>query len=166
MLKFRRYTSFFVPAPANTPNNTPLPIPQQTLLQDVAGKEPVYIRSIEVYSSATMSGVKGQPGLAIASPADIINGVLTLMVGATQEYKEIPLARLNPFIPDAANYSGGVQDPFLLADMHTIDWTQSYITTILVAPTVAAFAYVLGVGYLYESDIKAMQAKGFDWMDV
>jgi len=166
MFKFRRHVQIYIPAPANTPALTQLPIPQQSLLQDVMGKEPVYIRSIDAYSSANLTGIIAQPGLAIASPADINNGLLTLSVEATLDYKQIPLSRMNPFIPDAANYSAAVQDPFLLADMSTIDWTQSYITTIIAAPTTTAFGYVLGIGYLYKSDLDAMKAEDLDWLYV
>jgi hypothetical protein len=166
MFKTRRYTQIFVPAPANTPALTNLAIPQQSLLQDVTGKEPVYIRRIDAFCSTTLSGVIGQPGLAIAAEADLTNGILSLVVGATLDYKWVPLTRLNPYRPDPNNYAGGPTDPFFLANMCTIDWTQSFITTIIAAPTTTAFGYVLGIDYLYEKDLLEMQAKGFDWVDV
>jgi hypothetical protein len=142
-------------------------IPQQSLLQDVAGKEPVYIRSIIAYCSSNLTGVKGLPGTAIAAPGDINNGLLTLIAeGAKMTLREMPLALMNPFVPNAASYAAGRQDVTLFADLFTVDWTQSYINTIIAAPTVTAFAYVLGIGYLYESDIERMIKNNIDWADV
>lgn len=163
MFKTRRFKQLYVPAPANCPALSQLSIPQQSLLQDVSGKEPVFIRQLEVYSSAIISGTRLQPTSAIASPADILNATLTFMVGTTAELADMPLAKFNPFIPNQANYSGGVQDVFLFADMRTIDWTQSYVTIINNAPTTTAFCYVFGVSYLYKSDIDRMTADNIDW---
>lgn len=166
MFKTKRHTLIYVPAAANTPALTNIPIPQQSLLQDISGKEPVYIRRIDAYCSANMTGVVQQPGVAIASEADLNNGLLTLMIQATEQYKWMPLALMNPFIPDQANYASGQQFPFLLADLSTVDWTQSYITTIIAAPTVTAFSYVLGIHYLYQSDLNLMRQKDLDWTEI
>lgn len=161
MNSIRRYTSINVPFGANTQANSSIFFPQQSLLQDVTGKEPVYIRSIDVFSTANLSGVPQQPGVAIAAPADIANTTLTLSMAANLEIRWLPLTRINQFIPNAAAYSGAVQFPFLLADMRTIDWTQSYLQTINASPTVAAHAFVFGISYLYQSDLNQLQQNGF-----
>lgn len=164
--KSKRHQTIYVPIAANATAGQTFPIPQQNLLQDIEGNEPVYIRRIDAYCTTTISGIPNQIGLPVATPADLINAVLTLRVQATDQWHWLPLAIMNPYNSDAANYVPSVQDPFLLADTTTIDWGQSYITLLEDAPTTSAFGYVFGVHFLYLRDMVKMKEKDIDWPDI
>ena len=83
--------------------------------------------------------------LAVATAADIQNGVLVLNVGGYEDLQYIPLAVINRVLTDPAAYVPGVFDLFLLNDIYKLDWTKSYVQ--LQAAPSGNIAYLFGVRY-------------------
>lgn len=137
---------------AVTGNNSTVYFQNQPQLQSIQGDRKIYIKSIETYSSKAIAKSPLTAGNTTATPADIINAVLTLSVKGEESLRQIPLCDLNRTIADTgANYAPAVWQQFLLKNIFEVDWTKSYVT-VLSTPAAAPFSYLFGVHYDYEPD--------------
>lgn len=132
-------------------NNSDIYFQQQPQLQSYkeGGAQVVYIKAIETFSNSALTTSPLTTGSPVATPADLQNGVLTLVENGTENKKQIPLTLLNRVWPVGPSFEVFPPQLFLLKDFWTVDWTKCYVTTVL-APPVTPFSYMFGVHYSYE----------------
>jgi hypothetical protein len=124
---------------------------QQPQLQSTQGNQTVYVKGIDTFSNQAITTSPLTAGSPVASPADIMNGVLVLNIAGTLKFQNIPLALLNRVTQSPGAACPSVFDLFQLKNIWEIDWTKSYVTCVA-APTDAPFSYLFGVHYSYEPD--------------
>jgi hypothetical protein len=123
---------------------------QQPQLQSISGDRQVYVQAIETYTSGQLKGSPLTSGNAVAAPGDIENAVLVLNIAGTLDFNQVPLVDLMRI----QNDTGAAFVPFSrmlfeLKDIYQVDWTKSYIQTIIAPITTPPFSYILGVYYSY-----------------
>lgn len=124
----------------------------QPQLQSIDGSQTVYIKRIETYSSSMMNGSPLTSGNAVATPAAIINGVLTLNVAGTEQLQYIPLGDLVNLQADTgAAFTVFARYPYLFKGIYKIDWSKSYVQLIGI-PAATPFSYIFKVSYEYDVD--------------
>lgn len=125
----------------------------QPQLQSIDGSQTVYIKKLETYSSSHMNGSPLTSGNTVASPAAIINGVLTLNVSGTEQLQYIPLGDM---VNLQADTGGGFtvfnRFPYLFKGIYQIDWSKSYVQLIGI-PAATPFSYIFKVSYDYLADM-------------
>ena len=137
-----------------------VPFLQQPQLQSGMTNDPltqmprkVYVKAVEVFSSAGLTFSPLTQNMPVASPFDITNATLTLTEGTNENKKLIPLAVLNrAFVSGPAFVPGSAPQLFLLKNVWEIDFVSSYVMTLGVPP-VQPFSYVFGFHYSYEPDL-------------
>lgn len=149
-LKARRFQLIEAKVTAQQ-NNAPWSFNQQPLLQSVTGGQMVLVESIRVYANNAIGGSPFTPGNAMPTAADIQNTTLTLSVLGSFRFLNVPLAEFNPIWSDSAAYVPFNLNPPLFCNLWGIDWTQSYITTV-VAAHAANVSFMFGVYYMYSTD--------------
>lgn len=133
--------------------NAQVLIPNQPQLQTVQGDKQVFVKGIETFTNQAVPVSPLTTANPVATPAQLKNAVLTLVVKGTENLKQIPLAILNRTFADqttAANYAPYTWQLFLLKDIYEVDWSKSYIT-LVAAPSGQPYSYLLGVHYDYEA---------------
>jgi hypothetical protein len=139
-------------AVTGTGQNTPFP--QQPQLQSYFGESnrKVYIKAVEVFSNSAVTFSPLTQNMAVASPFDITNAVLTLTEGQSENKRYIPLPILNRANPTAPTFATFPTQLFLLKNVWQIDFTSSYVKTLGIPP-VQPFSYLFGFHYSYEPDL-------------
>jgi hypothetical protein len=133
-------------------NNQNVYFQNQPQLQSVLGDRTIYIKKIETYTNKALALSPLTSGNGVATPADIINGVLTLCVKGEEQLRQIPLADLNRVFADTgAAFAPFVWEGFYVKNLYEVDWTKSYVT-LVATPAAAPFSYLFGVHYDYEPD--------------
>lgn len=134
-----------------TGNNVDIYFTQQPQLQTIVNDKQIYVKGIETFSNGALTTSPLTSGNPVATPADIQNATLTLVVEGTETLKRIPLALLNrsfatggAFVPLASNL-------FMLKNIFEVNWVKSYVTVVL-APASVPFSYLFGVHYEYAPD--------------
>ena len=147
--------------PANAAAFQPIYFQNQPQLQSISGDRSVYIVAMETYSSLHLDGSPVTSGSPMAVPDDLRNGTLTLNVAGTLDYQQIPLITLNRTwqdsnaAPEAAGYANThTKDLFLFEDLYQVDWTKSYVQSILTPPRGVSFSYIFNVYYYWGSPKK------------
>ena len=142
--------------PANAAAFQPVYFNNQPQLQSIMGDRAVYIVGMETYSSLHMDGSPITSGSPMAVPDDLRNGTLTLNVAGSLDYQQIPLVTLNRTWQDsnaaleAAGYANSHSgDLFLFEDLYQVDWTKSYVQSILTPPRGVSFSYIFNVYYYW-----------------
>jgi len=135
----------------NTQNNSQWSFNQQPQLQSITGGQRVFVQAIRSYSSNAVGGSPFTQGNVMPTAADIQNTTLTLSVLGNLRIRNLPLAELNAIWSDTAAYVPFTLSPFLLCNIWGIDWTQSYITTVLGAHA-ANVSFLFGIYYAYSTD--------------
>jgi hypothetical protein len=124
----------------------------QPQLQSINMDRKVYIKKIETYSSSHMNGSPLTSGNAVASPAAIINGVLTLNVAGSEDLQYIPLGDMvNLFTDTGAAYTVRNWEGYFFEDLYQVDWSKSYVQLIGI-PAATPFSYIFKVSYDYRAD--------------
>jgi hypothetical protein len=123
---------------------------QQPQLQSISGDRPVYIQAIETYTDGQLKGSPVTSGNAVAAPGDIENAVLVLNIAGTLDFNQVPLVDLMRLQNDTgAAFVPFSRQLFLLNNIYAVDWTKSYVQTILAPITEPPFSYIFGVHYSY-----------------
>jgi hypothetical protein len=122
----------------------------QPQLQTISQDRTIYVKAIEVYDVLDIAKSPITSGQAVATVADIQNGVLTLVNESEESFRRIPLASLHRSFNSTASPS--VYQLFLLKNIFRVDWTKSYVT-LVATPVAAPFSYLFGVHYDYEPDL-------------
>ena len=125
----------------------------QPQLQSVSGDNRVYIKAIEVFTSEQLIKSPLTAGNPVALPIDIANAVLTLSVNGSLDFQFVPLARLVNVQSNTAGSNTTNGHLWLLEDVYKIDWSKSYVQTIIQpgtgGTTVPPYSYFFGVHYGY-----------------
>lgn len=134
----------------------------QPQLQSVTGDNRVYIKALEVFGRSQILSSPLTAGNPVAQDVDLANAVLTLSVNGSLDFQFLPLSRLNQVQSNNAGGNNTNGHIFLLRNVYKIDWTKSYITTIL-APgsggtTAGPLSYLFGVHYGYKPDADDLSA--------
>jgi hypothetical protein len=99
-----------------------------------------------------MNGSPLTSGNAVASPAAIINGVLTLNVAGTEQLQYIPLGDLVNLQADTgAGFTVFNRFPYRFKSIYQVDWSKSYVQLIEI-PAATPFSYIFKVSYEYRDD--------------
>jgi len=138
--------------------NSDIYFQNQPQLQSISGGVQVFLTAIEVYINEDIALSPLTAGNGVATAADLINATLTLSVNTNYQFLKVPLAVLRR---NETQTAGNVvashnNDLFLINDILQVDWTKSFIT-VLGAPAVTPFSYLLGVYYRYSTDVKAVE---------
>jgi len=150
--KTKRFQVVELQIPAGvTGNNQQTYFQNQPQLQSIAGDRRVYIKKVETFTNENLIGSPLSNGFAMATAADLINGVLVISIQGENSVNMIPMAKLSDTISNSGTTTPFNYDPFLLKNQYKVDWSKSYIQTIT-APAVVPFTYVLGIHYDYEPD--------------
>lgn len=124
----------------------------QPQLQSINMDRKVYLKKIETYSSSMMNGSPLTSGNAVASPAAIINGVLTLNVLGSEDLQYIPLGDMVNLQADTgAGFTVFSRQPMYFEDLYQVDWSKSYVQLIGI-PAATPFSYIFKVSYDYRAD--------------
>ena len=124
----------------------------QPQLQSINMDRKVYLKKIEAYSSAMMNGSPLTSGNAVASPAAIINGVLTLNVKGSEDLQYIPLGDMVNLQADTGGtFTVFNRQPYMFEDLFEVDWSKSYVQLIGI-PAGTPFSYIFKVSYDYRMD--------------
>lgn len=138
-----------------TGNNQQTYFQNQPQLQSVLGDRRVYIKKIEVYTDETLIASPLSNGLTMATAADILNGVLVISIKGENAINMLPLSDLGNINAGAATTTPFRTFSFILKNQWAVDWSKSYVQTIL-APSTVPFTYVFGIHYDYEPDYEIM----------
>lgn len=125
---------------------------QQPQLQSTTGSQNVWIKGIEVFSSAALPFSPITTANPVATPADITNATLTIVESGTENKKQIPLARLNRSYAQAPTFVPYPPPLFRFKNLYTVDWTKCYLTMVQASTTGTPFSYLFGVYYDYQPD--------------
>lgn len=151
MFRTRKFQMVELIVPASiTGTNSQVYFQNQPQLQSISGKERIYCKMIEAYTSDTLSGSPLSNGNRMATATDIINGTLVLSISGSNSINLIPLSDLCK-ITAPGTFTPNNFVPFILRNQWSIDWTKSYIQ-IINAPINLPMTYNLGVHYDYEPD--------------
>lgn len=123
---------------------------QQPQLQSQYADKRIYVKGIEAYSVDTLNRSPLSSNVAMASAADIRNGVLTLSIEGENQLWNIPLAALCRLATNAG-FTPWAEQMTFLKNQWRVDWTKSYVQTVL-SPSVVPFTYGFGVYYDYYPD--------------
>lgn len=149
-----------VTVPANTQAGAQINFDDQQQLQSYIGGQMVFIRGINLIPISVLSNSPLTTGLANAAAVDIPRATLNLVIRGRELIKDVPLAMLNPIIPDnAGTYIPAQFNYYLLRNVSEVDWTKSYFRMVA-APTATAFAYILLVHYSYTPDGYVVDSNG------
>lgn len=142
-------------------NNQQTYFQNQPQLQSVMGDRRVYIKSIEAYTDENLIGSPLSNGVAMATAADLLNGVLVLSIDGENQVNMIPLSSLSNVYSSAATTTPVNYSRFCLKNQYRVDWSKSYVQTIQ-APVAVPFTYVFRVDYDYEPDYEDMTSAEID----
>lgn len=113
------------------------------------GKGPVYIKGMEAYSNELITSSPFTGGVPVASPTDIVNGLVTLSAQNDLVFDQVPIADMVRLRSGLTSTVGSV-DLFRIDDWQDIDWTKCFITTIQAPLGPLPFSYVFNVYYDYK----------------
>lgn len=130
-----------------TGNNQETYFNNQPQLQSISGDRRIFIKALSTYSQDTLSSSPMTTASPVATAFDLRNGVLVLSVNGEYSFNMIPLTDLCR--TQTQSFTPSNQDMYLIDDIFRVDWTKSYIRTI-VAPPIVPFSYILGVVYDYK----------------
>jgi hypothetical protein len=122
---------------------------QQPQLQSISGDKQIYIKEIEAYTRDMIPFSPFTPSNPVASAQDLINALMYISLANDYAFYAVPLVDLCRIFGTVAP---SVYSPFRLKDVCTVDWTKTYVQTILVPPTTPPFSYLFGVYYDYHPD--------------
>lgn len=143
-----------------TGTNSQVYFQNQPQLQSISGKERIYIKSIEAYTSDTLTGSPLSNGNRMATAADIINATLVLSIMGKNAVNLIPLSDLCK-VTAPGTFTPNNFMPFCLRNQWSIDWTKSYVQ-IINAPLNLPMTYDFGVHYDYEPDYNDLTQDEFN----
>lgn len=121
----------------------------QPQLQSISGDRKIYIKGIELFSSEMLSVSPLTSGNAVATPAQIINGTMSINVFGTLSFNYIPLVSLVR-IWSAAGTTPHQWDLFQFKGLYQVDWTKTYVT-LGNAPAGTPYSYLFNVFYDYDA---------------
>jgi hypothetical protein len=153
--KYSQLIELIIPATIVS-NNQNIFFQNQPQLQSISDDRKIFVQAIETYSSAHLSGSPLTSGNAVATPADIINGVLTINVFGTELLNMIPLADMVSLVSDTGatfTVRSDLKNPYMFRDLYQIDWTKTYVKIINAPAGVLPRSYLFKVHYCYDNDI-------------
>lgn len=130
-----------------TGNNQQTYFQNQPQLQSISGDRRIFMKGLATYSQDTLASSPLTTASPVATAADLLNGVLVLSVDGEYSMNMIPLSDLCR--TQTTSLTPSNFDLFLIDDVFKIDWTKSYVQTI-VAPAIVPFSYIFAVYYDYK----------------
>jgi hypothetical protein len=106
----------------------------------------VIVDAVECYNEETVAVAPS--GRQVVDAATMSECYLVLNIKGTDEFKYIPLNRLNPMMFAGSASIPSVAAPLLFDSITNVDWTKSYVQS---AGTVSAgLSFLFGVFYRYQ----------------